>query len=125
MTERWSVEDYRAWFGVARRNKFNARRVVVDGITFDSRAEAARYGVLRLRERAGDIEALVVHPRYEFEIRGHRLGSYTADFRYIDRRTRRVVVEDVKSAPTRTRDYLLRLKLMRLCHGIEVQEVRA
>jgi len=45
-------------------NKFGARRVILDGITFDSRKEARRYQQLKLLERAGVIRALQVHPRF-------------------------------------------------------------
>ena len=34
-----------------------------------------------------------------------------------------MVVEDVKGRPTRTTAYLLRAKLMRALHGIEITEI--
>jgi hypothetical protein len=37
-------------------SKFHAKRTQVDGIWFDSKAEAGRYGELKLLERAGEIE---------------------------------------------------------------------
>ena len=43
-------------------SKYGNRFTIVDGIRFDSRAEADRYRVLRLRERAGEISELELQP---------------------------------------------------------------
>ena len=47
-----------------RRNghKFNAVKTVIDGHTFASKAEAKRYGELRMLEKAGKIESLELQP---------------------------------------------------------------
>jgi hypothetical protein len=37
------------------KNKYNAKRTIVDGITFDSKKEARYYSELLLRRRAGEI----------------------------------------------------------------------
>jgi len=95
-------------------SKYNARRTVVDGITFDSRAEARRYGELRLLERAGEIADLRVHPRYEILPKEgkERARHYTPDFQY--REGGRVVVEDVKGGKaTMTDAARLRMSLFR------------
>lgn len=47
-----------------RGNKYGAVKTVVDGITFDSKAEARRYQELKLLQRGGKIIALKVHPVY-------------------------------------------------------------
>jgi len=39
------------------KNKYGNRKVTVDGITFDSRKEAARWQELRFLEKAGEIHA--------------------------------------------------------------------
>jgi hypothetical protein len=41
-----------------RRNKHNAVKTIVDGVTFDSKGEAAWFARLQLRERAGEISNL-------------------------------------------------------------------
>ena len=46
-------------------NKFNARKTVVDGITFDSKKEANRYRELKLLERAGKICCLRLQVPFE------------------------------------------------------------
>jgi hypothetical protein len=95
-------------------SKYGARRTTVDGVTFDSKAEAARYMELRLMERAGEIAALRVHPRYEILPRegGERARHYTPDFEY--REGGKVVVEDVKGGrATMTDAARLRMSLFR------------
>lgn len=70
----------------------------MDTINFDSMAEAKRFGELRLLEKAGQITELKLQPRYELRANGGRkIGTYVADFRYLDtERGGGVVVEDVK-----------------------------
>lgn len=105
-----------------RTNKFSAVRMVVDGIAFDSRAEARRYGELKLLERAKQIVGLAVHPRYALHVDGTLVGHYKPDFGY--RESGRAVVEDVKSGPTRTESYVFRAKVFRACYpDIEFREI--
>ena len=84
--------------------KYNARKVKLDGYTFDSKAEARRYEYLKLLCRAGEIRDLKVHPRYQlldpFTCKGvkYRGISYIADFEYTE--NNRLIVEDVKGVKT-------------------------
>lgn len=80
--------------------KYHNRRVVVDGYTFDSQAERARYGELVLLERAGAISDLVVHPRHVLLDRTptERATVYVGDFAYLERGKQ--VIEDVKGVET-------------------------
>lgn len=105
-----------------RPHKYGARRTEVDGIKFDSKAEAERYGVLKIFEQAGAISDLKIHPRYPIEVNGERVCIYVADFAYRDVCRGTTVVEDVKG--TRTAAFILKKKLMWAVHGIEVREVR-
>lgn len=50
-----------------------------------------------------------------------RACRYVADFVYTDTATGRTVVEDTKGF--RTRDYIIKRKLMLLLHGIRIREV--
>jgi len=86
-------------------NKYHNRSVVIDGLSFDSRAEAARWCELRLMERAGEISDLQVHPVYTLaEGFRNRSGqwrgpiTYEADFAYVEGGQQ--VVEDVKGVRT-------------------------
>ncbi len=67
-----------------RKNKFKAIAVIVDGIRFASKKEAARYGALKLLEKAGEITSLEIHPRHKIAINGKKICTYVGDFRYID-----------------------------------------
>ena len=105
------------------RNKYGAVRVRADGKTFDSKREYRRYCDLKNLLRGGEIESLEIHPRYDFVVNGMKVGFYTADFRYLDRRSGETVVEDVKADVTKTTSYRLRKKLMKAIHGIDITEV--
>jgi hypothetical protein len=96
-----------------KRNKYNAKRVTLDGYTFDSQAEARRYGELRLLEAAGAIHGLRVHPVYVLldAEPGLRAVRYEADFEYIECGQR--VAEDVKGGPTETPVFRLKAQLFR------------
>lgn len=107
-------------------SKFHARKTVVDGITFDSKREAKRYGELKLLERAGEIRDLQRQVRYElipaFECGGKRYRpmSYIADFVYTDVSTGDKVVEDCKGY--RTPEYRLKAKLFAYKFGVSILE---
>ena len=111
------------------RNKFNAKKTVVDGITFDSKAEARRYGELKLLHQAGEIHKLVVHPKYvllePFTVKGIRYRGviYEADFSYIE--NGKTVVEDCKGY--RTQVYRLKKKLFldRWGDRVDFREIEA
>lgn len=87
-------------------NKYNASKTVVDGIRFDSRAEARRYRELKLLQRAGEIKDLELQPSFllieRFKCCGktYRDTRYIADFAYIEIKTGLHVVEDVKGVET-------------------------
>ena len=104
-----------------RRNKFNARKVEVDGLKFDSMAEARRWRTLSALEAEGKIAALDRQVRFSLRVNGHRIADYVADFVY--QHGGAVVVEDVKGV--RTPEYKLKAKLMHALHGIVVTEIPA
>ena len=100
--------------------KYHNRLTEVDGITFHSRAEAARYQELRLLERAGEIADLILQPAYPLVVNGVRVGKYVGDFAYTERDGRRVL-EDVKGVKTAV--YQLKKRLMAALYGIVITEV--
>jgi hypothetical protein len=79
-----------------RGHKYHAIRSVVDGHKFASKAEAARYGILRLQEKAGIISELKLQPKFLLTLAA---VSYRPDFSYIIS-TGEQVVEDVKGVET-------------------------
>lgn len=121
-TEYATYEDYVAATKprtAKKSNKFNAEKVTIDGIKFDSKKEGRRYQELKLLERVGDIRFLSLQPRFLIiEARGsENKAVFTADFMYhVDRNdgTLEIVVEDVKSPPTRKKpDYINRRKMFK------------
>lgn len=102
--------------------KYNNIKTTIDGIAFDSKAEAARWQELCLLERAGEIKELERQVEYELipKQKGERAVKYIADFRYIDH-DGKTVVEDTKGVKTPV--YILKRKLMLWVHGIRVVEV--
>ena len=108
--------------------KYNSRKTVVDGITFDSKAEARRYMELKLLERAGQIKGLKLQPRYLLQESYKKNGKtvrkieYIADFEYVDVRTQRVVIEDVKGVKTPV--YRLKKKIFEYVYpNYEITEI--
>jgi hypothetical protein len=106
--------------------KYHAKKTELDGITFDSKKEANRYAELKLLERSGAIHNLQRQVRYELIPAQKKNGKtverachYIADFVYEE--NGKTVVEDVKGY--RTKEYVLKRKLMLQVHGIEVREV--
>lgn len=119
------------------RSKYHSRKTTVDGIEFDSKKEANRYRELVLLERAGLIQNLqrqvkfvLIPAQYEPDTIGKRGGvkrgkqierecCYVADFSYTD--NGKQVVEDTKGF--KTKDYIIKRKLMLWVHGIRIKEV--
>jgi uncharacterized protein YfcZ (UPF0381/DUF406 family) len=93
------------------RNKFNAIKQKYNGEVFDSKKELNRYMELELLLRAREITDLEIHPKFDLMVNGVKIGRYTADFRYTIK-AEEVIVEDVKSKATKTRDYMLRKKIL-------------
>ena len=99
-------------------NKYNSRRIAIDGYAFDSIKESQRYGELKLMEKAGEISSLIVHPKYQlqpsFKYHGETIRAifYVADFEYFD--CDKVIIEDVKGGKgTLTEAFLLKAKLLK------------
>ena len=92
------------------RNKYNAIKQTYNGEIFDSKKELNRFMELEILLRAREISDLEVHPKFDLMVNGVKIGRYTADFRY--KKGSDVIVEDVKSRATKTRDYVLRKKIL-------------
>lgn len=111
------------------RSKYNSVKVQIDGITFDSKAEARRYAELKLLQDAGHISDLALQKKYlllssKRNADGYleRETSYVADFVYVDH-LGETIVEDTKSPATRTPEYVIKRKLMLHIHGITIREI--
>ena len=127
-------------------NKLNAKKVTVNGFTYDSRKEARRHAVLLEMEKNGEITDLqmqvkfvLIPAQYEtyerYGKKGQRLKdgkrcierecAYVADFVYM--KDGELVVEDTKgyrNPSTATYAYfVLKRKLMLWIHGIRITEI--
>ncbi len=100
-TERMSAAEARKLLKPKKQRKFRNEPIVVDGIRFDSTAEAARWCTLLLLQKAGEIRNLTRQVRYELHAPdGKRIGLIIPDFEYIACSTGELVTEDVKSPAT-------------------------
>lgn len=107
-------------------SKYKNRKITVGGEVFDSEREYTRYRELLLLQRAGIISDLKRQMPFLLvpaqKINGkivERACSYVADFVYQE--NGKTVVEDTKGV--RTKDYIIKRKLMLYVHGIRIQEV--
>lgn len=115
--------------GLNQAGKYGNKRVqTADGQTFDSHKEYSRYLELKLLERGGYIKNLRRQVAFELLPSQKRDGKvierpvvYKADFVYEE--DGEEVVEDVKSEATKTKEYILKRKLMLWQYGIRIKEV--
>jgi hypothetical protein len=100
---------------MSRRNKFGAKRTIVDGITFHSKAESERYKVLRSKQANRQVQELTLQPSFVLWTVGSlkqpvKLCTYKADFMY--REKGKWIVEDYKG--TKTAMYNMKRKMFLL-----------
>lgn len=103
--------------------KYGNHKTTLYGITFDSKAEAERYLILRDEAAKGRIADLRLQVPYELipKQKGERPVIYIADFVYTERG--RTVVEDVKGYATR--EYVLKRKLFKFRYPeLEFREIK-
>ena len=109
-------------------SKYGNRKTELDGITFDSAKEAQRWSELLLMEKAGlifDLQRQVPFVLIPKQVRNGKVVErpvvYKADFVYTE--NGQEVVEDVKSPATKTKEYILKRKLLLWQFGIQIKEV--
>ena len=128
MTERMTAADYAQQQssdkGADKGRVRGTKRTVVEGIKFDSKREAKRFGELRQLQRAGIIRDLKL--QVPFPLHGKdgpiltpkgRQMIYLADFQYFDVRLNCMVTEDAKGHPT---DTFVMKKAILAAQGVEV-----
>ena len=128
------------------RNKYYSKKISADGMIFDSKKEFKRWNELRMLEKSGQIRDLkrqvkfvLIPAQREPDTIGPKGGikpgrllerevAYIADFTYLqplpfadEADTGVLVVEDTKGM--RTKDYILKRKMMLYFHGIRIKEV--
>ena len=118
-------------------SKYHAKKITIDGNTFDSRKEYRRFCELSLLQRAGaitdlqrQVEFVLIPAQREPDTIGVCGGvkkgktlelavKYVADFVY--RENGKTIVEDTKGF--KTKDYIIKRKLMLWVHGIRIKEI--
>lgn len=111
-------------------SKYKNKKVLFDGIEFDSKKECNRYIDLKLLERQGLIKDLRKQVGFELQPSYKKSGKtirpiyYIADFVYIDVKTGKTIIEDVKSEATKTQVYKLKKKILEYKYeNLEIKEV--
>lgn len=131
MTQRIKAADLRAILAKPKGTKRvkNAERTCVQGIWFDSKKEARRFGELSLLQKAGHIHSLTLQKKIGLEGRDNPIRTetgrqmiYKADFYYYDNRIRAWIIEDVKPGNFRTEKYLLKRAIL-AAMGVSIREV--
>lgn len=127
-----TIDEFKALRAAAsapkKRNKYGAKRIG----THASRKEHDRANQLKLWQHAGLISNLREQVPFELipaqydALKGkpvciEKSCRYIADFVYIDNSTGLTVVEDTKGV--RTKEYVIKRKLMLYMHGIRIKEV--
>lgn len=108
--------------------KYRNQKVTIGDHSFDSKKEMNRFLELSLLQKAGEIEDLRCQVKYvlipaQRDKQTNKLlereCAYVADFAYL--RGGRLVVEDTKGF--RTKEYIIKRKLMLYRYGIRILEV--
>lgn len=110
-----------------KKPKYGNHKVIVDGEKVaDSQHEYRRLNDLKVLQRAGEIKELHTQVRYNLippqviDGKRERGTDYIADFVYWTK-DGQFICEDAKGH--KTADYIIKRKLMKLIHNIDVVEV--
>ena len=110
------------------KNKYHNKKVIYNGIKFDSKKERARFITLKQLEKAGIIKELELQKKFLLQegytnAKGKRIRPiyYIADFYYYDYINNKWVVEDVKGV--RTDVYKLKKKLFEYKYNLTIDEL--
>lgn len=114
-------------------NKYGNKKYIADGIQFDSKKEGMRYLELKLLQKAGKIERLILQKPFEL-IPTRKYGKetvrgckYVADFYYWDKENNEYVAEDTKGFETaeykvKKKIFLEKYVLTGMCSFLEYGE---
>lgn len=102
------------------RSKYNAKKVVIDNIKFDSKAEAAYYQQLKLLKMSGEVVSFDLQPEFilqdSFRKNGklYRAIKYKADFlvRYSDGHEELIDIKGMLTKEFRIKQKLFELRYM-------------
>lgn len=127
MENNWTVQDFRNYREEkakqeSSKNRFLSKKVIVDGLKFDSKKEASYYGQLKVKKACGRIKDFQRQVRFNFVLNDVKIGYYKADFvEEMPDGSKQII--DVKSEFTRKLPrYRKQKKLMLAFHGINIIE---
>lgn len=127
------------WRNYLKKAKYRNNKITIGNDTYDSMKEYQRYLDLLAMLNAGEITDLKRQVKFillpaqrEPDTKGKRGGvkkgklierevAYYADFVYTDTGSGETVVEDTKGI--RTKDYILKRKMMLYFHNIKIKEI--
>lgn len=121
MKNELSIAEYKELqFQVTPQMKYRNQKTIVDGITFDSKKEANRYGKLKLLKKEGSVLDFRMQVRYNIVINGMKICTYVSDFD-VDWKSGKTTVEDTKGILTP--EFKLKRKLMKAVLGIDIKVI--
>lgn len=110
-----------------KKSKYGNKKVMYDGIKFDSAKERNYYLKFKIMQDAGIIRDLELQKRFILQ-KGYTINgkkrreiSYYADFCYVTTKDDKLHVVDIKGY--RTDVYKLKKKLFENKYGIEIEEL--
>jgi len=109
-------------------NKYGNKKTVIDGITFDSKKEAKRYGELKMLKKAGRILDFTMQPEFPYITTHYHpteaMSTYTVKRKYIadfavTYPDYSVEIEDVKGFSTA--EFKRKKKIVEAIYGIKIK----
>ncbi len=123
MTAALTRQEYAAIASAPKRNKYGAKKTIVDGVQYDSAGEAAYFEGLRVLEKQGLIYELERQKPYILQApNGQVIGVYRADAAFYDAEIKRYRVQDFKGVDTALSKW--KRKHVEAQYGIPVEIVR-
>ena len=117
-----SRQEAQSLLSKPKRAKYGNRKVMIDGILFDSKREAAYYSELKIREKAGEVIGVELQQPFTILINGFLIGTYKSDFAFWDNTAGRFRVIDVKGMDTPLSKF--KRKCVKAQYGFEVEVVK-
>lgn len=108
-------------------NKYKAIKTKVNGITFDSKREAAYYAELCFRKRVGEIVGEIeIQPKFPLRQGDFKFASrpFRADFRFTEVRGNELVTRIVDVKGVDTREGRLRRRIAEFIHNVTIEVIK-
>ena len=96
---------------------------LVDGIQFDSMADAMRYSQLKTKSLIGEVVDLKYHHIFDCIINGVKVCRYEVDFAFIDGEGVQRYEEVKRGTSGKERDWRIRRKLVEALYGVTIDVV--